>query len=1347
MAQRNEERGSVFPSLGIQPKLRVGKADDVLEDEADAVADRVMRMPEPASAEPTAAVGRMPPTLARSVIQPKCATCEHDELQRETEEESVEENEDLRLQRKELAVAGAAPPIDPPPRSTVALPMLSLRSNDARPFDTLRRACKSCEEEDELQRKEDDDELDQAVPAGFESRLRALRSGGGRRLPDATLQFMESRFGADLSNIRVHADGEASTLAKQVNAKAFTLGHDIVFGEGMFQPRTFEGKRLLAHELAHTVQQGATAPVLRRFDDDDEAQETDDRPSGYRATRVESVVVACGAGNPSGGEGSMTLIDTAGKIIDIIPLSSCKSHADPGLRKRVKVVGHRTHQGEDGQIIENTNSKSVEFINIVDGGTAQEYFTYRYDPNKASARERSKNPYFHFEFDKYDTPTTVLLILNPHLDLFDKLLDARLVKNDADDYLGLNDRAQALAVAELTNVGEIRALISLVDHKLRHKIILDEDSDAADERDRLEVLKARLERQLLIAENQRERALAGDDFGIDPHVSERVEDYEDLRPVLDRYRRWVHDFFARHADLGIDGVETGDVRALNQVAASFKSFKKVTDLMFRTDDYDAALQSRMLSTSIELLKKLPAAYDHVASNPAYAETIANLRVERGRILASARVLEPLPFFELGAKRDAKRQTLEKEWNAQARVFDLLVEGAAKNPKRSHVGGQIVVSHETAPAIVEAVEDFDADTKARLVAAALTDLQALHYDLYTTIMAKGHLVHVLSEKGILGLAGNFRAPGEGFWAGIVAATDVLREEGELVEDWDLDGMAKLENFDDFYAGYALGWAQGVKQAAVDLVEMLKVDTWVALGKAIASAFDEAARYQAGFALAIAYNKLKGQFNSLEGTGKAEKAGILLGRLAAEIAIEIASGRCGGGRRRNRSRPQAGRFCTCRIHVLARLTISKGFSKLKSALKFLTGETLRRAARLVEMVDDLLPNLSSAAKARQAGRELSSEATTRVERAVDDLEEATDALRIIQDSPSPEKATAWYRAAHRADAAADRLAAELSSQGRLAETIRQPAPDGGWSSTDAPDLTRIEAGRGKHGTSPSSEVKAAELRLVEKLEARVIRERDPLPGDPPDLVENYDLEVELPNGHYWRRRRGKDGKPGKWCRFSGDPTDCETTAKPQGVDSATTRDQAAEANAADAVREGRLKGSLINKTDAQLRALLDEPGQAAWGMIRDAHAAGKRKVKLPDGTVLRVGDEYRQRGPALALVVDMKTGRIFYGQNTGRIPKDLSEPLAERTKKVVAANEARSPAPPPQKPGWSRKAGLPGSHAEVLAADKALKNRPGAVIEDLAIYVIRTEDITLERAPFMPRCFNCKPITEGARALTD
>ena len=87
-----------------------------------------------------------------------------------------------------------------------------------------------------------------------------LRSPG-QPLDPATRAFMESRFGHDFGQVRVHTDERAAESARAVNALAYTVGRDVVFGAGQYETETNEGKRLLAHELAHTLQQEGAQPA------------------------------------------------------------------------------------------------------------------------------------------------------------------------------------------------------------------------------------------------------------------------------------------------------------------------------------------------------------------------------------------------------------------------------------------------------------------------------------------------------------------------------------------------------------------------------------------------------------------------------------------------------------------------------------------------------------------------------------------------------------------------------------------------------------------------------------------------------------------------------------------------------------------------------------------------------------------------------------------------------------------------------------------------------------------------------------------------------------------------------
>ena len=84
-------------------------------------------------------------------------------------------------------------------------------------------------------------------------------SSAGQPLPRRVRRDMEPRFGADFSAVRVHTGDTAAKASRRLNAAAFTAGRDVFFGRGRFQPEATAGRELIAHELAHTIQQGASA--------------------------------------------------------------------------------------------------------------------------------------------------------------------------------------------------------------------------------------------------------------------------------------------------------------------------------------------------------------------------------------------------------------------------------------------------------------------------------------------------------------------------------------------------------------------------------------------------------------------------------------------------------------------------------------------------------------------------------------------------------------------------------------------------------------------------------------------------------------------------------------------------------------------------------------------------------------------------------------------------------------------------------------------------------------------------------------------------------------------------------
>ena len=195
---------------GIQAKLKVGQPGDKYEQEADRVAEQVMLMPEP-----------------------------------KVQRQANEEKEKLSIQ----------------PKTIVPIPALTLRRQED-------------EEEEELKKKKKEEEEEYIIMAkGFsgktpevnddlQARLNQFRSGG-QPLPESVQAFFEPRFGHDFSQVSVHADAQAAESAHVLNARAFTVGWDMVFGSRQYAPETAEGKQLLAHELTHVVQQTSSRGIAK----------------------------------------------------------------------------------------------------------------------------------------------------------------------------------------------------------------------------------------------------------------------------------------------------------------------------------------------------------------------------------------------------------------------------------------------------------------------------------------------------------------------------------------------------------------------------------------------------------------------------------------------------------------------------------------------------------------------------------------------------------------------------------------------------------------------------------------------------------------------------------------------------------------------------------------------------------------------------------------------------------------------------------------------------------------------------------------------------------------------------
>ena len=124
--------------------------------------------------------------------------------------------------------------------------------------------CEACARNDETLRRRKTNDADGAHElTGAHESVRRVLDSAGQPLDGATRSFMESRFGHDFSGVRVHTDASAQESARAVNALAYTVGRDVVFGSGQYAPRTKEGRRLIAHELTHTLQQSSATALQK----------------------------------------------------------------------------------------------------------------------------------------------------------------------------------------------------------------------------------------------------------------------------------------------------------------------------------------------------------------------------------------------------------------------------------------------------------------------------------------------------------------------------------------------------------------------------------------------------------------------------------------------------------------------------------------------------------------------------------------------------------------------------------------------------------------------------------------------------------------------------------------------------------------------------------------------------------------------------------------------------------------------------------------------------------------------------------------------------------------------------
>jgi len=323
----NQAVQRLFQSGVIQTKLKVGKSNDKYEQEADRVAERVMDMPvskahgaERMAQSKEQSAWRTCPTMFSGRVAHGKESVQKQEDEEETVQEKPlirlqEEKEDDEVQKKSLvsghlSVVGKKESDDDEVQKeakddeeaqtkpliqredknddeeTQAKPLIQRESEEDEVqkqslVSSQQSAVEKEEKDEEVKKQGEKDEDEESVqakganaghqemPSSTEADIKNIRAGG-QPLSNDTRAFFEPRFGRDFSGVRVHTDARSGAASQSIKARAFTLGRDIVFGPGQYAPEKTEGRRLLAHELTHVVQQDSgrslkRAEIIRRW--------------------------------------------------------------------------------------------------------------------------------------------------------------------------------------------------------------------------------------------------------------------------------------------------------------------------------------------------------------------------------------------------------------------------------------------------------------------------------------------------------------------------------------------------------------------------------------------------------------------------------------------------------------------------------------------------------------------------------------------------------------------------------------------------------------------------------------------------------------------------------------------------------------------------------------------------------------------------------------------------------------------------------------------------------------------------------------------------------------------------
>jgi hypothetical protein len=282
--------GTQLNGLPLQAKLRIGKPNDAFEQEADKISDRVANNPtsEPIQRQSEEEKPVQTKPLIHEIsryIQRQATEEEKQPVQKQATEEEQPVQKQATEEEKQPVQKQATEEEKQPVQKQATEEEQPVQKQATEEEQPVQKQATEEEEKPVQTQKMEDEEKPVQTQGGMdavqndpetEQMLMASKAGGMPLEPDV-LQEMENQFGTSFSQVRIHTDQTAIELCRRFNAEAFTHGNHIYFNEGKYDPTSTEGKRLLAHEFTHIVQQ---TDMIQR-----EETETSPNQSIFQVTR------------------------------------------------------------------------------------------------------------------------------------------------------------------------------------------------------------------------------------------------------------------------------------------------------------------------------------------------------------------------------------------------------------------------------------------------------------------------------------------------------------------------------------------------------------------------------------------------------------------------------------------------------------------------------------------------------------------------------------------------------------------------------------------------------------------------------------------------------------------------------------------------------------------------------------------------------------------------------------------------------------------------------------------------------------------------------------------------------